>query len=221
MYECCLKGRSSASCLRSMCDLIQLLVCWAICILLARPCLPRRKGHTIVTATCLAYQGGEWSPCLPGRCFSQNFLSLWVFVSWWYLSRVAAACNLVFFVTSSSTYRCIGVAAAISVRNDPSLSSSGVIASSPYNKRKGVNPVVLVRKMLWIQTELTSSWAHFPFAESKSAFDIAAKMRPFALSIAPLLLGWLTEANASLIPSLLQKFLNSMQSNCFPLSTMM
>jgi hypothetical protein len=55
------------------------------------------------------------------------------------------------------------------------------------------------------------SWAHFPFGKSNSAFDTALKIKPFALSTAPLLSGWFTEAKASLIPNLLQKFLNSVQ----------
>jgi hypothetical protein len=95
----------------------------------------------------------------------------------------------VFSSASSSTYRCMGVVAAISARNDPNLSSSSVIASSPYSRRNGVNPVVLVLEILCPHTEVTSSCTHFPFAESNSAFAIAVKMRPFALSTTSLLSG--------------------------------
>ena len=111
--------------------------------------------------------------------FHNTFLSLQVFVSWWYLSRFDAACNLVFSVVSRSTYRCIRVVAAVSVRKDPNLSSSGVMASSPYRRRNGVNPVVLVCKMLWPQTDVTNSYAHFPFGISNSAFDTAPKLDHF------------------------------------------
>ena len=83
----------------------------------------------------------------------------------------------------------MGIVATISVRKDPNLSSSGVIASSTYSRRNGVNPVVLVLEMLCPHTAVTSSYAHFPFAESNSAFDIAVKIRPFALSTVPLLSG--------------------------------
>ena len=153
--------------------------------------------------------------------FSRTFLSLRLLVSSWYLSRFDAACNLAFSTASSSTYCCIGVVATIFVRKDANLSSSGVIASSPYKSRKRVNTIVLVQEMLWPQTEVISSYAHFPFKKSNSAFETAVKIKPFTLSTAPLLSGWLTGANASLIPNSLQNFQNSVQSNCFPLSTVM
>jgi hypothetical protein len=53
----------------------------------------------------------------------------------------------------------MGVVAAICVRKDPSLSSSGVMASSPYSKRKRVNPIVLVRDMLCPHTAVIISLA--------------------------------------------------------------
>ena len=90
---------------------------------------------------------------------------------------------------SSSTYHYVGVVATISVWNDPSLSSSSVIASSPKSRQNGANLVVLVLEILCPQTKVTSSCAHFPFVESYNAFDIIVKMRPFAHLTTPLLLG--------------------------------
>ena len=141
--------------------------------------------------------------------FHRTFLYLQVFISSWYLSRFDAACNLAFSAASSSTYRYSIVVAAILVRKEPNLSSSSMIASSPYRRRKRVNPVVQVCEMLWPQTEVINSCAHFPFGKSNNALDTTLKIRPFALSTTPLLSGWLTVANASLIPNSLQKFLNS------------
>lgn len=121
--------------------------------------------------------------------FRITFLSLHDFVSAWYLLRFLAACSLVCSAVSISMYRWVGVVAALSVRKDPSFSSSGVIASSPYSNRNGVNPVVLVREMLCPHTEVVSSCAHFPFGASNKALDIAVNISPFALSTAPLVCG--------------------------------
>lgn len=170
-------------------------------------------------------------PCLSGwRMRTQSpglmsvritFLSLHDFVSAWYLSRFSAACSLACSAVSISTYRWVGVVAAISVRKDRSFSSSGVMASSPYSRRNGVKPVVLVREMLCPQTIVVSSRAHFPFGESNRDLDTAINIRPFAFSTAPLVWGWLTDVKVSLILSSSQKFLKFVQSNCFPLSTVM
>lgn len=151
--------------------------------------------------------------------FRTTFLSLHAFVSTWYLSRLSAAWSLDVSIISISTYRWLGVVVAISVRNDPNLNSSGVMASSSYNNKKGVNLVALGREILWPQADVMSSWAHFPFSALKSHFKMAVKIKPLALSTAPLLWGWLIEAKVSLILRSPQKFLNSVQSNCFPLST--
>jgi hypothetical protein len=101
--------------------------------------------------------------------------------------QLDTACNLAFSAVLSSTYRCIGVVAVISVRKDPNLSSSGVMASSPYRTRNGVNPVVLVCEMLCPQTDVINSYAHFPLGISNNTFDTELKIKPFALSTAPLL----------------------------------
>jgi len=66
-----------------------------------------------------------------------------------------------------------------------------------------------------------NSCAHFPFGISNNAFDTSLKIKPFALSTAPLLFKWFTDTKAILISSSPQKFLNSAQSNYFPLSTVM
>ena len=66
-----------------------------------------------------------------------------------------------------------------------------------------------------------SSCVHFPFGELNKDLDIAVNIRPFTFLTAPLVRGWLTDAKVSLILSSLSKFLKSVQSNCFPLSTVM
>jgi hypothetical protein len=102
---------------------------------------------------------------------------------------------------------------------DPCFSSCDVIASDPYIKRKGVNPVTLDYVMF--NAHMTSfSWsAHLPFLSSSSLFLIALKILSLACSTTPLDCGWLTEANTAFVPMELQNSRKSWLSNCLVLST--
>jgi hypothetical protein len=73
---------------------------------------------------------------------------------------------------------------------DPCFSSCGVIASDPYIKRKGVNPVAL--DFVVFSAYVTSaSWsAHLPFLSSSSLFLMAHKILPLARSTILLDCGW-------------------------------
>jgi hypothetical protein len=92
------------------------------------------------------------------------------------------------------------------VRGDPYFISCGVMASDPYNRRKGVNPVAQHSVMFRAQTTLGSWSAHLPFLS-------------LARSTTPLDCGWYTEAKASLVPMERQKCLMSWLSNCLSLSS--
>jgi hypothetical protein len=105
------------------------------------------------------------------------------------------------------------------VRDDPCFISCGVMASDPYSRRKGVNPVA--RHSVVFSAQITSgSWlTHLPFLSSRSLFLMAVNILPLARSTTSLDCGWYTEAKASLVPMEKQKSLKSWLSNCLPLST--
>jgi hypothetical protein len=111
-----------------------------------------------------------------------------------------------------------GTAEAL-VRGDPCLISCGVMASDPYSRRKGVNPVARHSVVFSAQTASGSRSAHLPFLSSRSIFLIAVKILSLARSTTPLDCGWYTEAKASLVPMEKQKSLKPWLSNCLPLST--
>jgi hypothetical protein len=75
------------------------------------------------------------------------------------------------------------------------LISSGVIASVLKSRRKGVKPVALDMVVLWDQITFGNSSTHLPFVWSNKHFLIPEKIRPFALSTAPLDCGWYTDEN--------------------------
>jgi hypothetical protein len=98
--------------------------------------------------------------------------------------------------TQSPLMRSLGVGSSTSgttdlfVRGDPCFNSYDVIASDPYIKWKGVNPVA--RHSVVFSAHMTSgSWsAHLPFLSSRSLFLMALKILPLARSITPLDYGW-------------------------------
>jgi hypothetical protein len=75
-------------------------------------------------------------------------------------------------------------------RGDPCFSSCDVIASDPYIKQKGVNPITL--DYVVFSAHMTSgSWsAHLPFLSSSSLFLIALKILLLAWSTTLLDCGW-------------------------------
>jgi hypothetical protein len=60
--------------------------------------------------------------------------------------------------------------ADVLVQDDPCFISYGVMASDPYNRRKGVNPVARHSVVLRAQTTSGSWSAHLPFLSSRSLF---------------------------------------------------
>jgi hypothetical protein len=109
--------------------------------------------------------------------------------------------------------------ADVLVRGDPCFISYSVMASDPYNRRNGVNPVA--RHFVMFRAHTTSgSWsAHLPFLSSKSLFLMAVKILSLARSTTPLDCGWYTEAKTVLVSMEKQKSLKSWLSNCLSLST--
>jgi hypothetical protein len=141
------------------------------------------------------------------------------FVWAWYLFRACRA------KTRSPSMRSFEVGSSTSgtadeaVRGDPCFISYGVMASDPYRRRKGVNPVALHSVVFNAQTASGNKSAHLPFLSSRSIFLTVVKILPFARSTTPLDCGWYTEVKASLVPMEKQKSLKSWLSNCLPLST--
>jgi hypothetical protein len=75
-------------------------------------------------------------------------------------------------------------------RGDPCFSSCSVIASDPYIKRKGVNPVAL-DSVLFSAHMTSGCWsAHLPFLSSSNLFSMALKILPLVHSTTPLDCGW-------------------------------
>ena len=72
------------------------------------------------------------------------------------------------------------------VRGDPCFISCGVIASDPYRRRKGVNPVALHSVVFSAQTASGNKSVHLPFFSSRSIFLTAVKIFPLARSTTPL-----------------------------------
>jgi hypothetical protein len=69
--------------------------------------------------------------------------------------------------------------ADVLVRGDPCFISCGVMASDPYSRRKGVNPVARHLVVFKAQTSSGSWSAHLPFLSSRSlcALDNAVGLR--------------------------------------------
>jgi hypothetical protein len=110
-------------------------------------------------------------------------------------------------------------AADVLVRGDPCFISYGVMASNPYSRQKGVNPVARHSVVFRAQTTAGSLSTHLPFLSSRSLFLMAVIILPLARSTTPLDCGWYTEAKASLVPIEKQKSLKSWLSNYLSLST--
>jgi hypothetical protein len=61
------------------------------------------------------------------------------------------------------------------VRGDPCFNSCDVMASDPYIRRKGVNPVVWHSVVFRAHTTSGNWLAHLPFLSSRSLFFMALK----------------------------------------------
>jgi hypothetical protein len=118
------------------------------------------------------------SPSL--NSLGMTVLSCHAFVCAWYLFNASR-------VRTRSPSSGVVVAFA---HGDPSFSSCEVIASDPYIKRKGVNPVALDSVMFSAHMTLESWYAHLPFLSSRSLFFMALKILPLARSTTPLNCGW-------------------------------
>jgi hypothetical protein len=68
--------------------------------------------------------------------------------------------------------------ADVLVRGDPCFISCGVMASDPYNRRNGVNPVAKHSVVFRAQTTSGSWSAHLPFLSSRSLFLMVVKILP-------------------------------------------
>jgi hypothetical protein len=110
--------------------------------------------------------------------------------------------------------------ADVLVLGDPCFISCGVMASDPYNRRKGVNPIARHSVMFRAHTTSDNWSAHLPFLSSRSLFLMAIKILPLARSTTLLDCGWYTEAKTCLVLMEKQKSLKSWLSNCLSLSTM-
>jgi hypothetical protein len=91
-------------------------------------------------------------------------LSFHALVSFWYFSMFSAASRIVSSIMSFSTFwSTSSIYFAFSTLMLSFLISSGVIASVPKSRRKGVKPVALDTIVLWDQITFGSSSTHLPF----------------------------------------------------------
>jgi hypothetical protein len=178
---------------------------------------PSHMGSSLPVDSVRAIQTSTMSPSL--NSLGMTAWSCHAFVWAWYLFRACRAKtrspSMRSFEVGSSTWG----TAHETVRGDPCFSSCGVMASDPYRRRKGVNPVAMHSVVFSAQTASGNKSVHLPFFSSRSIFLTAVKILPFARSTTPLDCGWYTEAKASLVPMKKQKSLKSWLSNCLPLST--
>jgi hypothetical protein len=120
------------------------------------------------------------------------------FVWAWYLFRACRA------KTRSPSMRSFEVGSSTSgtaddtVRGDPCFISCEVMASDPYRRRKGVNPVALHSVVFSAQTASGNKSTHLPFFSSRSIFLTAVKILPFARSTTPLDCGCQTACRCQL-----------------------
>ena len=122
--------------------------------------LPRDSVRMVRTST--------RSPLL--NSLGMTVLSRHAFVWAWYLFRACRA------KTRSPSMRSFEVGSSTSgtadgtVRGDPCFISCGVMASDPYRRRKGVNPVALHSVMFSAQNASGSKSAHLPFFRRGASF---------------------------------------------------
>jgi hypothetical protein len=90
--------------------------------------------------------------------------------------------------------------ADVLVRGGPCFIFCGVMASDPYNRQKGVNPVARHSVVFRAQTTSGSWSAHLPFLSSRSLFLMAVKILPLVRLTTLLDCGWYTEAKTGLVP---------------------
>jgi hypothetical protein len=178
---------------------------------------PSHLGSSLPRDSVRAVRTSTRSPSL--NSLEMTAWSRHAFVWAWYLFRACRAKtrspSMRSFEVGSST---LGTADG-TVHGDPCFISCGVMASDPYRRRKGVNPVALHSVVFNAQTASDNKSAHLPFLSSSSIFLTAVKILPFVHSTTPLDCGWYTEAKTSLVPMEKQKSLESWLSNCLPLST--
>jgi hypothetical protein len=117
---------------------------------------------------CPAVRTSTRSPSL--NSLGMTAWSRHAFVWAWYLFRACRA------KTRSPSMRSFEVGSSTSgtadrtVRGDPCFISCGDIASDPYKRRKGVNPVALHSVVFSAQTASGSKSAHLPFFRRGASF---------------------------------------------------
>jgi hypothetical protein len=145
---------------------------------------PSHFGSNLPRDSVRAVRTSTRSPSL--NSLGMTVWSRHAFVWAWYLSRAYRA------KTRSPSMRSFEVGSSTSgtadatVRGDPCFISCGVIASDPYRRRKGVNPVALHSVVFSTQTTSGNRSGHLPFLSSRSIFLAAVKILPLARSTTPL-----------------------------------
>jgi hypothetical protein len=178
---------------------------------------PSHLGSSLPLDSVRAVRTSTRSPSL--NSLGMTAWSRHAFAWAWYLSRACRAKTRSPLMRSFEVGSSTSGTADAAVRGDPCFISCGVMASDPYNRRKGVNPVALHSVVFSAQTTSGNKSGHLPFLSSRSIFLTAVKILPFARSTTPLDWGWYTEAKASLVLMEKQKSLKSWLSNCLSLST--
>jgi hypothetical protein len=122
---------------------------------------PSHLGSSLPRDSVRAVRTSTRSPSL--NTLGMTVWSRHAFVWAWYLFRACRA------KTGSPSMRSFEVGSSTSgtadgtVRGDPYFISCGVMASDPYRRRKGVNPVALHSVVFNAQTASGNKSAHLPF----------------------------------------------------------
>jgi hypothetical protein len=130
---------------------------------------PSHLGSSLPLDSVRAVRTSTMSPSLNSRGMTARLRHAFVWA--WYLFRACKAKtrspSIRSFEVGSST---LGTADA-TVRGDPCFISCGVMASDPYRRRKGVNPVALHLVVFSTQTASGNKSAHLPFFVEEHLLD--------------------------------------------------
>jgi hypothetical protein len=129
---------------------------------------PSHSGSSLPRDSVRVVRTSTRSPLL--NSFGSTVLSCQALVWAWYLSRVCRARMRSPSMRSLEVGSSTSGTADVFVQGDPCFISCGVMASDPYSRRKGVNPVARHSVVFRAHTTLGSWSTHLPFFIVEKSF---------------------------------------------------
>jgi hypothetical protein len=130
---------------------------------------PSHLGSSLPLDSVRAVRTSTRSPSLNSRGMTAR--SCHAFVWAWYLFRACRAKTRSPLIRSFEVGSSTSGTADATVHGDPCFISCGVMASDPYRRRKGVNPVALHSFVFSAQTASGNKSAHLPFFVEEHLLD--------------------------------------------------